>query len=77
MKKIQYEYVEWHDACGQSGWMNAEDAKDPMQVRSVGIVMKETPLALSLSPGITEDGQFMGFITIPKGWIRKRKKLKV
>jgi len=70
-------YLEWGDACGQSGWLNADDVQPPMSVSSIGHLVKETKEYVSLSPGLTQDGQFMGYITIPKGWIRKRKTVKV
>lgn len=67
-------YFEWTDACGKAGWLPPEAAAEPVLIRSVGYIVKETPKYLSVSPGWDkENNHYMGFITVPKAWITKRR----
>lgn len=70
-------YFQWVDACGSSGWYNPEDCKGPMHVESIGFVVKEDKESITIAPGRTADGQYMGYVTVPKGWIKKRKTIRV
>ena len=71
-------YLEWVDACGKSGWQPVDAATPPITIKSIGYVMRETPEYISLSPGWDEENEhFMSFVTIPKGWIRRRKNVKL
>jgi len=73
--------VEWLDATGCHGWMNLGEQMEyefsPMKCTSVGYIFKEDNASITLVQSTTEDQHINGFITIPKGWIKKRKVINV
>ena len=71
--------VEWKDASNMPGWVNEGDTMHPLvHVQSIGWLMKETKEAIWISSGrdLTRGG-WTGAIAIPKGWIKKRRFVKV
>jgi hypothetical protein len=70
-------YVEWEDAAASIGWGDGS-TDDVSSCVSIGKVVKETSNALILAGTWgAEDSDTNCRIAIPKGWIRKRKVLKV
>lgn len=82
-------YFEWLDAASpdDAGWTDLKKVQstfEPHLCYTCGFLIKETKdyiiVAASISPA-TKDGisdtkaECGDFITIPKGWIKKRKKL--
>jgi len=70
-------YIEWYDACSSSGW-NSPDKLDytALLVKTVGWLLKEEKNTISIVHSNAENHDVMGLVTIPKGWIKKRKYLK-
>lgn len=75
MKKLMI--VEWVDAHGAHGWMNLGEQMElelePMKCKSVGFLYKEEKDYITLVQSTTGDLHINGYITIPKGWIKKKK----
>lgn len=76
-------YIEWHDAqdLGQ-GWKTEEDISSRVQeefiVKEVGWLYEETEKYIVIASQKAWQDELFGHLTrIPKGWIRKRKILKI
>lgn len=69
-------YVEWIDAVTEDGWGKAEDLDEVHMCNSIGFLVKETKMSISLAAS-TSDKEVNAVQTIPKAWIRKRKVIKV
>lgn len=72
----------WRDASVQHNreWHNPTELEEILkinQVASLGFVIDESIDSVCLMQTICDDGDFQGFIVIPKSWIRKRQKIKV
>lgn len=70
--------VEWHDSCSGTGWQPLQDFEEPpLLCRSVGWIIHDSELALTLAPNIHVDVVQAGrggdagceTMTIPKGAI--------
>lgn len=71
-------YVEWDDACTSAGWFDPEtEDMTPVNIKSLGFLIKETKDYITVSPGNAETGRSCSYLTIPKGWIKKRKYIKL
>lgn len=74
-------YLEWADATGRAGWMDVEDQKtydwSPMMIASIGILVREDKDSLTICHSKSEHDHINGYITIPKGWIKNRKTVKL
>ena len=75
------EYIKWIDAVASTGWA-PKSTGFPIQIcHSVGVVIEDTKehIALAGSWGETQHGEpdVNCVISIPKAWIKQRKKLKV
>lgn len=85
MKKIKFPYVEinWLDAFSDDSWLLEKDLPKPAKIKSRGWLIKDKKyyvvLASTFAPGIGNDGedQYGEVIAIPRGWIKKIKKLKI
>ena len=79
----QFIAVWWGDAfCrGDANWTDAEDLFEAAQqapsiIMTAGVLVNETPVALSVMSTLIEDGSAGGQIhVIPKGWIIQRRTL--
>lgn len=71
------EVVYWGDAHSGSDFVKPDDPGlgKAMEVVSVGLLVKETKDAVVLSLGYWADGAYGDQLTIPKGMIRKRRRL--
>lgn len=73
-------YFEWYDACGRDGWISAQPDQLPKipLVKSIGWLIHEDDTTIHITSGweVDQDG-CMGVIAVPKGWIKKRKYVKV
>lgn len=80
-KPTRFVYVEWADATGRAGWMDTETQEhydfSPMIIRSIGILVRETKEYLVICHSKSDHDHVNGYISIPKGWITKRKAIKV
>lgn len=80
MKGKQYYpvMIEWADACGEPGWhdMDEVQASTAMGVRSVGYLVAETKDDVVLASGISADGQVLGYIAIPRAWVKRKMRLR-
>lgn len=74
-------YFEWADATGQAGWMDRETQRsfdwNPMLIKSIGILVREDKDSVTICHSLSEHDHINGYITVPKGWIKKRKTVKV
>jgi len=74
MENYKVFYVEWIDAVSESGWQKIEDLDDAHLCTSIGFLVKETKLAISLAA--TRSGKEVNCVqTIPKAWIKKKKQI--
>ena len=77
-KKRKFELVQiaWQDAETDDGWFDHIEIENDAigECETVGFVIRETKLWLWLTHTIT-DSQYNGCIRIPKGWIKRRKKI--
>jgi len=69
-------YVEWEDACTTRGWVDLEHEFTTMAIQTVGYLINETDKSLTVGHS-TSEYNTADPITIPKGWIKKRKYIKV
>jgi hypothetical protein len=82
MKLGQLVMVEWLDATTQNGWSPAEDRREPERCLTVGWLLRDDEIAISIaaSLGFDDDGEINGVnavTTIPHGMVHRIKKVKV
>jgi hypothetical protein len=65
--------VIWDDVCANSLW--STEVLTPVSCYAVGIVVEDNDSFLTLAGGIAQDDDYLTQISIPKGIIRKIKKL--
>ena len=65
-------YVEWVDAVASAGWEKEAHGAD--LCHAVGFVVADTKQHLTLAVTVS-GGQHNARLAIPKGWIKKRKRL--
>ena len=80
-------YIEWEDAISRNQWMNKKEVNEwikdgPWFVHSIGWIIKETDKFIILAgqhhPESNYTDELVGeVIRIPKGWIKKRKVIKL
>ena len=65
----------WEDACGTSGWKNANSADDDLLlVFSVGMVLRESKKTITLVQSVSAGGKdYDNSVTIPKSCILRKK----
>lgn len=84
---MKWIYVEWADALTNAKWFLKDEAEmwakeSDWIIKEVGVVIDETKEYLVIAQGWKPvdqwtDEQFVNLHKIPKGWIRKRKGLKL
>lgn len=77
-KKDQLMLVKWVDAGLTSEWCHRDEIDHGgAQITSAGFVIHETSKSMTLSLSI-QDGtpRVSGSLTIPKGWIKSKRKLR-
>jgi hypothetical protein len=77
--KNQVVSVTWKDASNMPGWVDEDAKMHPLiEVQSVGWLANETKDAIYISSGVDHTrGGWTGMIAIPKGWIKKRRIVKL
>lgn len=77
--KYKLIYLEWVDACGQGEWLEPREGYnfDPMKVTTCGWLVKETSKSITITHTFSDHDHINGYITIPKGWITKRRNVKL
>ena len=78
MRKLVY--LEWVDATSGNGWSPVTGPADrtPAYMLSVGWLLEDTKSWITLTHTMDQsEEQANGFITVPKGWIRKKKVIRV
>lgn len=86
--KYKLVYIEWEDAHQKEGWLSEEQLdywvkNTDFFIKMAGFLLKETDKYLLITPMIgpkdkDDDSDSYGDVhKIPKGWIRKRKTLKI
>ena len=74
------EEVKWIDSCSSSTWKTSEDIQEPVLCYTSGYVVKDTKLYVTIAASIclfTDDNHHISDqISIPKGCIVSRKKIK-
>lgn len=80
MSKRKLLYIEWMDAKseGEKGWKGMADLEgNPMLCFSIGWVLHENALAITLASSLTDDGEdYDGDVTIPKSWILNSREIR-
>ncbi|MCA1841499.1 MAG: hypothetical protein LC723_14550 [Actinobacteria bacterium] len=77
-KPGQIVQVEWADAASpDAGWTRIEEAaaQNPMDVLSVGFVLRHDKTALVICLSVSKDEQVIMPLAIPSVWVRKIKRL--
>jgi len=80
-------YIEWCDAIYNARWFHEDEVKQwaensDFTIKEVGWVIEETDKYIVLGCGKKEadentDVQYLGVHKIPKGWVKKRKIIKI
>jgi hypothetical protein len=72
-------YVEWMDAASNEGWVSPDDDTSPEIIISVGWLIKETEVYITLANSMHKNaaGQVGGTMTIPNGMIINKKEVKL
>ena len=70
-------YIEWVDATAAAGWTDC--GITPMPCVSVGFLVEETKKHICLALTTDPDGEevYNALMSIPKGWIKKKKRIKI
>jgi hypothetical protein len=78
---FEVEYVEWIDAVASTGWMERGSGFPVQKCHSIGQLIEEgkdhIALAGSWGNPTAEENHVNCVISIPKAWIKVRKKVKV
>lgn len=70
-------YVEWVDALSISGWTDKKDPDiSPQNVKTLGWLIKENNKMIAMS-ACDSGKEVNAVIVVPKGWIIKRKWVKI
>jgi len=73
-------YVEWIDSTAIRGWQHGSSMTDkyaePSKICSIGYLIKETKDFITISTSVSNNGNMMDPLTIPKCAITKKKKIK-
>ncbi len=70
-------HVIWEDACGRSGWHDAQEEYKLSRCETVGYLIKESRKVISLAQSIDHDcNKVDNVMMIPKSNIKKRRILK-
>lgn len=72
--------IEWADSCttGDHAWKNITELDHkPVTIQSVGYIIGETRLAITIAAHISQSSRVSGDITIPKACIFRRKSIKL
>ena len=75
-KKPPMIYVEWDDSCVLRGWQSPEGDHTVAKISSVGFLIREEKHALTISTSLSDYGNIMDGLTIPKAHITKRRRVK-
>lgn len=70
-------YIEWMDAVSTDGWIKPDFELHPALCTSVGFLVRENKDYITICQGYSNVDSLNGFFTIPKGWIKKRKYVKL
>ena len=71
-------YIEWLDACSYQGWMDlTDDSPDTASITTIGYLAEEDDKQVLITSSLSETGNILGAVAIPKGWIRKRRNIKI
>ncbi len=72
---------EWFDAAGAAGWMSQLERNTfglkPIKVQTVGWLIKEDKESITVCHSQSSEDHTNGYITVPKGWIKKRRNIKL
>lgn len=75
MAKYKFIYCEWVDATSDGLWSKPEELGLD-SCAAAGFLVKETKDFITIAATYHDD-QVNAFISIPKGWIKKRKTIKI
>lgn len=77
MQKHHAYIVKWRDSSTLRGWHNIDSPQHgPAVITSVGWLVKKTPKTLTLTTGVSECGNVVDAISIPREAVTKITKLK-
>lgn len=80
MKGRRAVYVEWSDSCsfGRQGWREQEESEGltVSTIKSVGWLLSSTREQVIITGSITDEDHRSGCIAIPRGCIRRLRRLK-
>ena len=68
-------YVEWVDSCSTGGWNYTGKGDRPANIRSVGILVRETKKSITLTASLSEHGSSPDQMSIPRCVVRKMRRL--
>ena len=75
-KKLKGVSIIWEDATARAGWHEVDETS-LVQILTLGYVVKETEGFITVATSVCSDGGLIASNTIPKGWIIKRKAVKL
>lgn len=68
--------VKWRDSATLKGWRSIADDHGPSVITSVGWMIRRTPNTVTLTTGISECGNVVDAISIPREAVTKMTRLK-
>ena len=78
VKRYSLYQIKWRDAKAVGAWKHLDDPIDAegCEICSAGWLIKETPRAVVLAQQMSSGGNYADTITIPKGWLLKKTKMR-
>lgn len=77
MENKKVVHIEWVDAVSVDGWQHPTMELHPANCVSIGFLIKENDKYITICQGYSDADCQNGMFTIPKGWIKKRKFVKL
>lgn len=69
-------YIEWIDAVASVGWEKQSIPHSPDLCQAIGFLIHEDKTGITLAATVSKE-ESNSRITIPKGWIKSRKVIKI
>ena len=78
VKRYSLYQIKWLDACSSGAWKSLKDPVDAegSEINSAGWLIKDTPKVVVLAQQMSSNGNYADTITIPKGWLMKKTKMR-
>jgi hypothetical protein len=75
-KKLKAYSFTWVDASSDAGWKNAGEV-GVHDCFALGYLVKETKDTISICGSVSDDGEYLGVISVPRKWVTKKKRVRL